>query len=351
MEENAELVQAATAARQKMASEFDSFFKGMNHPMQELQNLGEKAASQAAAAMVQKLQQRGGHGIPASATTGAGFGGMFGKLFGLDGTAHGQVKSPEFAAPTSTHAAGKMFTVSTAEIHVGSANIAFGGAGAGSAASPGSSTAASYLGGFGLPSRGGVATGVATDVQQGIGFSQSSARVFGGGMTGGAGSGGATPSPGTGTASVMGDLEKGTALGQSALKTFGGNTNGGVQPFSAINGPNDPLGLNKSSTSSTSGAPGSMMAAGGGIMANAGGAVTGGLGLFSAYEGNGGVDGALSGAMSGMQLGMAVGGPVGAAIGAAGGALLGAVGPGGAEKARVYDLKQVRPRITADQDS
>jgi hypothetical protein len=55
--------------------------------------------------------------------------------------------------------------------------------------------------------------------------------------------------------------------------------------------------------------------------------------------------------MSGMQLGMALGGPLGAAIGAAAGAVVGAVGFGGREKARVYDLKQVRPRLGNDMDA
>jgi hypothetical protein len=86
-------------------------------------------------------------------------------------------------------------------------------------------------------------------------------------------------------------------------------------------------------------------------MDSVGNAISGGLGVFSAVEGNGGVGGALSGGMSGMQLGMSLGGPIGAAIGAAAGAVVGAIGFGGREKARVYDLKNVRPKITADQDS
>jgi hypothetical protein len=97
--------------------------------------------------------------------------------------------------------------------------------------------------------------------------------------------------------------------------------------------------------------PNGGMLGGGGIKSNAMGAAGGALGLFSAYEGNGGVGGALSGAMSGMQLGMSLGGPMGAAIGLGAGALLGAIGFGGREKARVYDLKTVRPRIANDQDS
>jgi len=87
------------------------------------------------------------------------------------------------------------------------------------------------------------------------------------------------------------------------------------------------------------------------VMANAGGALGGAMGLFSAYEGNGGFGGALSGAMSGMEFGAAVGGPIGAAVGLVGGAVLGAIGFGGREKGRVYDLKQVRPRLKNDFDA
>jgi hypothetical protein len=97
----------------------------------------------------------------------------------------------------------------------------------------------------------------------------------------------------------------------------------------------------------SSGSSGGMLN-GGGFMNNVGGAASGALGVYSAFESNGGVGGALSGAASGMQLGMSLGGPIGAAIGAAGGAILGAIGFGGREKARVYDLKNVRPQMAGD---
>lgn len=93
------------------------------------------------------------------------------------------------------------------------------------------------------------------------------------------------------------------------------------------------------------------MAQGATTMQNAMNAGQGAIGLYGAYESNGGVGGALSGAMSGMQLGMAVAGPMGALVGAVGGAALGVIGFGGREKARAYDLKQVRPRIGNDFDS
>jgi hypothetical protein len=77
----------------------------------------------------------------------------------------------------------------------------------------------------------------------------------------------------------------------------------------------------------------------------------GALGLYSAYEGNGGVGGALKGAMSGAEMGAALAGPLGMVVGGIGGAVLGAFGFGGREKARVYDLKTVRPRLANDRDS
>lgn len=77
----------------------------------------------------------------------------------------------------------------------------------------------------------------------------------------------------------------------------------------------------------------------------------GALGLYSAYEGNGGVGGALKGAMSGAEMGAALAGPLGMVVGGIGGAILGAFGFGGREKARVYDLKTVRPRLANDRDS
>ena len=81
------------------------------------------------------------------------------------------------------------------------------------------------------------------------------------------------------------------------------------------------------------------------------GAAQGAMGVYSAYQSNGGVGGALTGAMGGMQLGMELGGPMGAVIGAAAGAIVGSIGFGGREKARVYDLKQIRPRIANDTSS
>lgn len=450
-ERDAEMVEAATAARQKMASEFDSLFKSMDHPLKALQAIGEKAAANAAATMIQRMQTRG---QGAQAPQKSGWSGVL-DTFGLGSVGqtmgHGSNPTPPattpmtvtpstvvpaprwepgHAAPASStqqiagqlHAASQShaMTIASAQIRIESAEISLAGSGAiggrgetssGTAANGfgGSSlpSAATHLGGAGIPSPAGSSvTGVATDVQQGIGFTRSAMRTFGGGANtpaaaagsapgvaampeaglpsfasstssgsavsfggstiGGAGSpsgagapastgGGATaPTPGSTGANVVSDLQKGVGLAQSAKGIFAsGSTNdSGVQPFSAINGPNDPLGLGGgSSSSTTASASNGGMLGGGGVASNIGGAATGALGLYSAYESSGGVGGALGGAMSGMQLGMAVGGPVGAAVGAAAGAVVGFLGPGGAEKARVYYLKQVLPRITADQQA
>jgi hypothetical protein len=132
---NAEMVQAATEARQKMAGEFEQFFRGMDHPLRYLQTLGDKVAGQAAAAMVQRVQQHGSAG-GSTGRTGGLFGGILG---GLD---LGGAVPPEIAAgghPGFGSRVGQSSTmsVSSATIYVGSAMIA----GLGAPASTGFHTA------------------------------------------------------------------------------------------------------------------------------------------------------------------------------------------------------------------
>jgi hypothetical protein len=192
---------------------------------------------------------------------------------------------------------------------------------------------------------------------------------------------GFTGSPGTAPAksnvfgSVMGDLNSGISLVKQGAKIFsggassdgsGGNAGASTAASSAASSVDDSSGLAETQgdiipgqfnadgtfgSSTASQATNGGMLGGGGIGANMGGAIGGALGLFGAFEGNGGIGGALQGAASGMELGMSLGGPIGAMIGAAGGAVLGAIGFGGKEKARVYDLKQVRPRLSNDTDA
>ena len=335
---DAQMVESARQAREKMAGEFTSFFHSLDHPVQALSNLGDKVAGQAAAALTQRLQTHfGGSGAKAAATTPGGIlGGVFDKIAG----------APHSTAPhAGVEAGGKIISLATAQISIGSASISMGVAGGGQrpqytgasvtggggwtgstggggwssggstggagqteggSGSPSTGPSGSFAGAPAVPAyRAGGTTGeVVGGVEQGMGFLKQGAAIFGGGVSAGAG----------GAASAGASMLRGGAGGWSA----GGSTNGG-----------------------------SMMG-GGGIMANAGGAIGGGLGLFNAFEGSGGVGGALSGAMSGMQLGMEFGGPMGAAVGAAAGAIIGAIGFGGREKARVYWLKQLNPRIVAD---
>jgi hypothetical protein len=153
---------------------------------------------------------------------------------------------------------------------------------------------------------------------------------------------------------ALGDVSQGIGLGTQAMSIFGGGGKSGGASGSGNAGATSSSG----SGTAASGAGGTVGAAksaasssGSAVVDRVASGAQGAIGLYSAYQGNGGVGGALSGAASGMQLGMAVGGPLGAAIGAAAGAALGAIAPGGREHARAYDLKQVHPRIYADTQS
>jgi hypothetical protein len=360
----AELVDAARQAREKMAGEFDSFFKGMNHPLQYLQQVGDKVAGEAAAALVQRAQTH--FGGPGAASQGSGgiFGGIFDKIAGTPRGARG--------APGSAGSPGggvKSIALSTAEIHIQSANIGFGASGGAAGASlpagirysggtysgggfggGGGSTGSggSYSFGGGSTSGGGFGAGLGAGAIGGAGDVGYGATAPGG-MTGGPGV--ANPARVT-AAGAMNDVGQGMSFGKQALSIFGGGSGsgpGGPATTSAGGGDADSIPLQQMQNMPLGGLAHSPsnggMLGGGGIGANLGGAVSGGLGVYSAVEGNGGIGGALQGGMAGMQLGMSLGGPLGAAIGAAGGAVLGALGLGGREKARVYYLRTVRTGI------
>ena len=148
---NAEMVQAATEARQKMAGEFDTLFKGMDHPLKMLEGMGEKVASQAAASLVQRMQQRGKggaggpdtglpQGILSDVLGGFGFGGK--KMPGAGGTFAGT------PAGHGTHATAQgAFSVQQATISVGSATFTGGGTGVAAATSSGTGGGWSGAGG------------------------------------------------------------------------------------------------------------------------------------------------------------------------------------------------------------
>ncbi len=342
---DADMVQASKEAREKMAGEFTGFFASLDHPNEALRSLGMKAAGNAAAAMVQRAQQH--FGAPgAKMPMGHGvLDGIFAKIAGhpaMGGTTAAGMPGAQRLADV------KMLSLATAQIHIQSASVAMPGSSGGGAAfhsmgssamtvpgsafGGGSDSTAIFGGGFG---GGGFGGGFGGGGDSGFGGGSSS-RALPASMPAHKGLGG-----------VLGLGTQAFGLGNAAIGTWGRGKGSG---FADVLHQNMSGTLNADGTFSSSGSTNGGMIGGGGVGANLGGAAGGAMGLVGAYEGNGGMGGALGGAMSGMQLGMAVGGPMGAAVGAAAGAIIGAMGIGGREKARVYDLKQVRPRLLNDMD-
>ncbi|MGA2850997.1 MAG: hypothetical protein ABSE46_18505 [Terracidiphilus sp.] len=390
-EANAEMVQAATEARTKMAEQFDQFFRGIDHPMKMLEQLGDKVAGQAAAGLVQRLQMhagggtgmQGSSGIPLLDTVMGGFALGGGKTPGAGSTAAG--------AHGGHSVAQAMFAVSQATINVGGASFGGGGGSTGILAAGSSGASGGSSGGGGAWGSGTYGSGDFVGGYSGGGNTL--------GFPGGGGSGSA-PGPSFNFAgiaapgavhsgSIVGSLssgldifkqvkgEAGTGSLRGGIKgmfngvgtgTRSGDTTGGGSLMSGIKGmlgikakANDSLDtttpdlsgkFDKNGNFISSGTNnGGMLTGAGATMGNTLGAVGGALGMYSAVEGTGGFGGALKGGMSGMQLGGALAGPMGAAIGMGVGAAVGAIGIGGREQARVYDLKTVRPKLTSDQDS
>lgn len=396
---DAELVDSARKAREQMAGEFTSLFSGLDHPLKELQRMGDKIAGEAAAALAQRAQNDYDKKHGGSGASGSGFdinnpfGGFFDKLAGKPA---GYGEKPPQAVP-GMHS----IAVSQAAIQVGSASISLGGGmpGGATGGGAGASGAAGVSVGGGSYTGGGTSSGAApgavavssggtgASVWGAAGASNAAAGSWGSsastsgtagaaplsttaGMGGPGGAQAIAPPASHELQSAVNDVSGGIALGKQAASVFGGGGGGGnagaggnfdVNQMAVPAGPDAVLAEAKAAPDAhasldttdadSSGAAGTGMLNGGGFGANAMGAVGGAIGLYSAYEGNGGVGGALSGAMSGMQLGMALGGPIGAGIGAAAGAVLGAIGMGGRERARVYDLKQVRPQMASELQS
>jgi hypothetical protein len=159
--------------------------------------------------------------------------------------------------------------------------------------------------------------------------------------------GGGTPPPkGAGMTGALNNISSGLAVAQAAKKNFGAGSGSGSDVDQEAGELSDPYDTQDSGTSNKG-----IFGESGATDAKVVGAAQGAVGMYAAYEGNGGIGGMLSGAMSGMQLGSELGGPIGAGIGAGVGAVVGAIGFGGREKARVYDLQQTRPRINNDMDA
>lgn len=364
-ERDAELAEASREAHEKMASEFDSLFKSLDHPLKALESMGTKIAGNAAASLVQYVQGRG-HG--GGAGDGTGQDGLFGMMsnFSFGGKKPLGVGADR-AAETGTHGTHAVtqatFSIASAVIRVGSVSFAGGGAGSGSPSSGGGldGSGAFSDGTYGSGDFGGYRSGGGFGLSSGT-SSMSSGISFASGTTGGAGYGGGagavpsfaghgeSPSPsGSRIGGAIGNVSQGFAMARGLGNVFHRGqqlTPSGAGGDGTAETQDDPM-----SGSSISGSGNGGMFGGGGFSGNAMGAAGGAMGVFSAAEGNGGLGGALQGGLAGMQLGMALGGPIGAAIGAAGGAIIGAIGIGGREKARVYDLKNVRPQLTADQDA
>lgn len=334
-ERDAQMVEAATAAREKMAGEFDTLFKGLNHPVKMLQEMGDKVAGNAAAMLVQRMQ-----GKNAGAESSSGSGLMDQVFGGFGGGFHiGKHGNPDKVAETGhgPAATGKTFAISTATIHIGSAS--FGGGGSTGLLASGSSGGG---GGFGSGTYG------SGDFAGGYSSGGNTLAFPGGGGASGGGAGASTPGGG----GIGGNLSAGMSLFQQGKSIFGAKGTGQqVNQSLDTQTPQISGSFDKNGNFQSGGSTNGGMLGGGGFGANAAGAAGGALGMFSAVKGDGGLGGALGGAMSGMQLGMALGGPMGALIGAGAGAIVGAIGFGGREQARVYDLKTIRPKLTSDQDA
>jgi hypothetical protein len=342
---DAEMVEAARQAREKMAGEFSRFFQ---NPTGALKEMGDKAAGEMAASLMQRTQNRfGGKKISGMDNwTGNGF------FDHIAGTSRGH---EDRSTPKAAIVAGpQSLSVGTAQINVGSASIALGGA---------ARTPAAALGTAGIP--------VSTSSPEAV-FNAPVAGIVSSGGSGESAStavarisSGSTAAPQIASGSTTSAVQRSMSIGQQgigltrqAASIFGGGKTAGSSgsflstqssPATSDSG-SIPLEQTKNfdvnQMAHSPSASGKGMLEGGGFSSNVAGAAGGATGLYSAYESNGGVGGTLSGAMSGMQLGMSLGGPIGGAIGAAGGAVLGAIGFGGKAKAEEYDKKTVQPRIT-----
>jgi hypothetical protein len=361
-EANAERIQASTEARKKMAGEFTSFFKGMEHPGKYFQEMGDKAAGEAAASLVQRFQQRIDKHKGRTVAEPEQSGGFLGDLLGGFGLgAHGKKgKTPGLHGDskaelgTVSGTAEKMFSITSAIIHVGSATIM--GAGMG----PGGSTAAGNAGISGPGSstasgNAGISVPGSTSLLAPAGSSSASAPS---GAAAASGISGLT-NPGASLPGIAGHEGGHAGTVSNAL----GNVNQGIglakQLKSGFAGAGKGAGAGDSLETSSYQIPGKFDKSGNFIPGDSGnkfmnavasprvqGTVEGGLGVWSAHESGGGASGALQGGAAGAQAGIEFGGPIGAVIGGVAGAIVGAVGS--SKKPKDYDYHTVRPRIAND---
>jgi hypothetical protein len=167
-EANAQMVEPSKEAREKMAHQFTDFFEGMEHPKQYLAKLGDKAAGEAAASLMQRFGV-GGNGQEGHQ---GGVSGLMSRI-GL-GPSKKNADAMAERPGGMTHTQAGTFSVASATIHIGSAMISgagisggvagastggggwSGGSGSTSLFTPGSSGASGGAGGaptdeFGAP--------------------------------------------------------------------------------------------------------------------------------------------------------------------------------------------------------
>lgn len=335
---NTRLAQQASQARQKIADELRGLMGP--HPLQALEQMGSKYASEAGAALLQRAAQH----FQANES---------GDRASLLDRLAGHARVPGMAAWThhgSTISGRGSMAIAAAEIHVARASFLFGGGSGSGARGSGGGSTWMIGGGSGAPDSAAHFGGATT-----VAFHGGAVRAVGGGAGAGAPGapdsgayfGGATP------AAVHGGAARtaaGVGIGAAdTIGAYGGGSGGVVGALNTIQ-------HGATALHSVAGLMGTRHAgwfghAGKGIAAHAGAAVpyaAAGLGLFGAFK-HGGMGGALTGLESGAKMGAMVAGPIGAAIGAIGGAALGFFG--GGEQARVWWLKNGRPHLIGDMTS
>lgn len=342
-EMNAQMVEQARQAREKIAGELRGLMGP--HPLQALEEMGTKFASQAGASLLQRGARH--YGINMEGGTAS----FFDKLAG----------SPHAGAPAwhpGAHGTPTSTAIAHAEIHVDEASIYTGGGSGARTPSGGTIGSGStwmigpgHAGSFGGGTAGMTMPGAhITSAGTGLGTRLSGAGAWVGSNYGGSTGGtpvGMPPPKGLGFMGVAQDTVAGAQTTLSIANMIHGGQPGAAGQTTGAGQAGTGLGSAASAATSKSAYQQSMI--GGGMsVSNTVGAASAGLGLFSAHK-EGGMGGTLGGAMSGAELGMEVGGPVGAAIGAVAGAAIGFFG--GGEQARVWWLKQGQPRLYNDMDA
>jgi hypothetical protein len=337
-----ELKRQQKEAQDKLAGELTSLFK---NPAKFIQNLGEKAMGQAAASMLMRVPgvgdtigKRGITGFldPSQYFSGGAHNPKLKTAGGVSIPQHGV---PELAGTAST---ASTLSIGTATIHVGSASIIGSGgtsgpgfvSGGAKTLSSGSTIPGSTGGGSGAPGESS-APGMGQNIGTAMGTTRSTLGLL---ST-------AAPKVGAGNIAPFANADE-YAMALSNQKPTGTFPSADPDEYGKMLSASTPHTV----MNSTSAWDKSLLG-GGGFKQNSGGMIGGGMGLFGAYESQGGFGGMMGGALAGAKLGMAVGGPMGMAVGAAAGAVMGEMGFGGRAMAKKYDEKQVGPRLEADQRS